>query len=48
VTITANSASKNGGHGINVTGTNVTDGGANTATSNGATPACIGVDCQLR
>jgi nitrous oxidase accessory protein NosD len=46
VIITANSASNNGELGINVGGAHVTDGGANTATDNGTTPACIGVVCQ--
>jgi nitrous oxidase accessory protein NosD len=46
VTITANSASNNSGHGINVTGAQITDGGGNAASGNGVTPACIGVVCQ--
>jgi len=45
-TITANSTSKNTNAGITVTGANVIDGGGNTATGNGAVPACVGVVCE--
>lgn len=45
-TITANSTSKNATTGISVTGAHIIDGGANTATDNGADPACIGVVCE--
>jgi hypothetical protein len=45
-TITANSTSKNTNAGITVSGADIIDGGGNTATDNGAVPACIGVVCE--
>jgi hypothetical protein len=43
VTLTANHANGNSGHGIENIG--ATDGGANTATLNHTAPQCVGVAC---
>ncbi len=43
VTLTRNTASRNGGHGIDVSG--VVDGGGNVARGNASSPQCVGVAC---
>ncbi len=45
-TVTRNTAYRNGGHGIDVSG--VVDGGANTARGNLTPPQCAGVACATR
>ena len=43
VTLARNTAHRNGGHGIDVSG--VVDGGGNTARGNASAPQCVGVGC---
>jgi hypothetical protein len=46
VVLKRNTATGNGGHGINAPG--VTDGGRNRAFANGADPQCVGVICRAK